>query len=416
MGLIYVAWRNVFRNKRRTILNVIAVSIGIIMVIIGLGWMRGYQTGIFNSMINFETGHIQVLNKDYLAQERRLPLDLNVKRAAELRTLLLNDKRIEEAAPRINFMLTLGFKGKSRALLARAIDPLPESRVTILRTLVTSGSYLDSGPGLLVGKPLAEKYGLRAGDSVSITAQTRFSSEENAQENFEYLKVVGIFFSGYPAIDENIVYIDFDTASRFLLMHDEATKLVLRVKPGYDPAAVLPDVQARLAGTVDGVYPWERFAQVVVSAVAADGSSFGFIFLVIYVLIVIGIRNSMSMSVEERVAEVGTLRAVGMKRRTIMLMFLAESAFIAGIGIAASLIVGGAIAWFLQNVGFDFGAFLPANIPIPFGSKFTADFRAYDFILAILFGCLTAVLSGLAPARRAARLAIARAMGTQALK
>jgi ABC-type lipoprotein release transport system permease subunit len=416
MGLIYVAWRNVFRNKRRTILNVIAVSIGIIMVIIGLGWMRGYQTGIFNSMINFETGHIQVLNKDYLAQERRLPLDRNVERAAELRARLLVDPRIEAVAPRINFTMKVGFRGKSRALLGRAIDPLPESRVTVLHTLIVSGNYLDRSPGVLIGRPLAEKYGLKAGDSVTISAETKYSSAENAQENFEYVKVAGIFYYGYPAIDENVVYIDFDTASRFLLMNDEATKLVIRCRPGVDPASVLPDVQARLAGTAYRAYPWERFAQVVVSAVAADGSSFGFIFLIIYILIVIGIRNSMSMSVEERVAEVGTLRAIGAKKRTVMFMFLAESIFISGIGIAVSLLVGGAVAWVLQNVGFDFGSFLPAEIPIPFGSRFTADFRAYDFLLAVLFGCLTAVLSGLAPARRAARLVIARAMGTQAVE
>ncbi|MBN2351296.1 MAG: ABC transporter permease [Spirochaetales bacterium] len=416
MGLIYVAWRNVFRNKRRTILNVIAVAIGMIMVIIGLGWMRGYQTGIFNAMINFETGHIQVLDKDYLAQERRLPLDLNVERASELRARLLTDPRIEEAAPRINFMMTLGFRGKSRTLLARAIDPVPESRVTILHTLIVSGNYLDKSPGVLIGRPLAEKYGLQAGDSVAVTAETKLSSAANAQENFEYMKVAGIFHYGYPAIDENVVYVDFASASGFLLMRDEATKLVLRVKPGDDPGAVLPDVQARLAGTPYQAYPWERFAQVVVSAVAADGSSFGFIFLIIYILIVIGIRNSMSMSVEERVSEVGTLRAIGMKKRTVMLMFLAESTFLAGLGIAASLVAGGAAAWVLQNVGFDFGSLMPADIPIPFGSRFTADFRAYDFLIAVLFGCLTAILSGLAPAQRAAKRVIARAMGAQAAK
>ena len=70
----------------------------------------------------------------------------------------------------------------------------------------------------------------------------------------------------------------------------------------------------------------------------------------------------------------------------------------------------------LQFVGFDFGSIMPEDIPIPFGEKFTADFRWFDFGLAILFGSLTAILSGLSPARRAARLIIAKAMGTQAVK
>ncbi len=416
MGLLYVAWRNVFRNKRRTNLNVIAMVIGIVMMIIGVGWMRGYQSGIFKSMINFETGHIQVLNQDYLAQERRLPLDLNVTNLEEVRSRLLADKRVEEAAPRIDFMMKLGFRGKSRMLLTRAISPAREARVTILHTLMVDGAYLKDGEGVLVGRPLAEKYGLHVGDTVTLTAYTKFSSESNAQENLEYAKVTGIFFYGYPAIDDNVVYTDLGTATRLLRFSDEATKLVVRLKDGYDPNIILPDIQALLKGTNLAAYPWERFAQVVVSAVTADGSSFGFMFIVIYILIIIGIRNSMSMSVEERTSEVGTLRAVGMKKRHIILLFLAESVCIAGVAIVISLVVGGVIAALLQFVGFDFGSFLPEDIPIPFGEKFTADFRWFDFGLAVLFGSLTAMLSGLSPARRAAKLMIAKAMGTQAVK
>jgi ABC-type lipoprotein release transport system permease subunit len=416
MGLLYVAWRNVFRNKRRTILNVIALVIGIVMMIIGVGWMRGYQSGIFKSMINFETGHIQVLNQEYLAQERRMPLDLNVTNLEEVRSRLLADKRVEEAAPRIDFMMKLGFRGKSRTLLARAIDPAVEARVTILHTLIEKGTYLKNGEGVLVGRPLAEKYGLHVGDTVTLTAYTKYSSDANAQENLDYATVAGIFFYGYPAIDDNVVYTDLKTASRLLRFSNEATKLVVRLKGGYDPNAVLPEIQSRLAGTNLKAYPWERFAQVVVSAVTADGSSFGFIFLIIYVLIIIGIRNSMSMSVEERTSEVGTLRAVGMKKRHILLLFLAESVCIAGVAIVISLVVGGVVAALLQFVGFDFGSIMPEDIPIPFGEKFTADFRWFDFGLAILFGSLTAILSGLSPARRAAKLIIAKAMGTQAVK
>jgi putative ABC transport system permease protein len=416
MGLLYVAWRNVFRNKRRTVLNVIALTIGIIMMIVGVGWMRGYQSGIFTSMINFETGHLQVLNKDYLAQERRLPLDLNVTRVGDVRGRLLEDPRVAEATPRINFMMKLGFRGKSRMLLTRAIDPEKEARVSILHTLMVDGTYLTDGAGVLMGRPLAEKYGLQVGDSVTLTAFTKYSSDGNSQENLEYATVAGIFFYGYPAIDDNVVYLDMTTASRLLRFSDEATKLVVRLKDGNDPQAVLPDLQARLAGTGNKAYPWERFAEVVVSAVTADGSSFGFMFVIIYILIIIGIRNSMSMSVEERTSEIGTLRAVGMKKRHIILLFLAESVCVAGVAIVISLVAGGVIAALLQFVGFDFGSFLPKDIPIPFGEKFTADFRWFDFGLAVLFGGLTAVLSGLSPARRAAKLVIARAMGTQAVK
>ncbi|MBN1524262.1 MAG: ABC transporter permease [Spirochaetales bacterium] len=416
MELLFIALRNVFRNKRRTILNVIALAIGMIMIIIGIGWMRGYQTGLFQSMINFETGHLQILNRGYLDEERRLPLDANVNGIHTLGASLQEDDRIEAITPRINFGVVLGANGYSRHLIGRAIQPDTEQKVSILHTLIKAGDYFETGSGVLVSKPLAEKLGISEGSSVSLTAYTKYSTEENPQPNLVFTSVVGIFHYGYPAIDDNVIYTDFDTASDLLLMEDEATKLVIRLKPNADRNAVMKNIEKKLAGTPEAAYPWERFAEVVVSAVNADGSTFALFLLVIYLLIILGVRNAMSMSVQDRTREIGTLRAIGMKRRTISALFLAESVWISLIAAVFGLIVGGVLALFLQYVGFNMGDYLPEEIPIPFGEKFTADFRWFDFVFAVVFGAVTALLAGLAPARRAAKIVIARAMSTTAIK
>jgi putative ABC transport system permease protein len=310
----------------------------------------------------------------------------------------------------------IGAHGYSRYLVGRAIAPETESKVSILHTLIEKGGYFESGRGVLVGKPLAEKLGITIGSPITLTADTKYASEDNPQPNIIFSQVTGISHYGYPAIDENIIYTDFHTASELLLMEDEATKLVVRVKPDTDVNDIREQIGKRIDGTNHTVYPWERFAEVVVSAVQADGSSFGVIFLFIYILIVVGILNSMSMSVEERTREIGTLRAVGMKKRTIILLFLAESIWFSLIAVVIALVIGGLLAVFLQFVGFDMGEYLPDEIPIPFGETFTADFRWYDFLLAAVFGTITALIAGLFPAMRAAKIIIARAMGTTGIK
>ena len=134
--------------------------------------------------------------------------------------------------------------------------------------------------------------------------------------------------------------------------------------------------------------------------------------VVIYILILLGILNSMSMSIHERIREVGTLRAIGMRACKVTRMFLAESTVIALIGAFFGLLFAGVFAFYLSTVGIDFSSYLPKDMPIPFGEHFTADYRWYDFVLGTLLGVVTAVIGGYPPSRRAAGTPISEAMGS----
>lgn len=429
MELFLAAAKNIRRNRRRSILNIAALAIGLAIMILGLGWINGYDIYIYRALQNFETGHAQILNEAYLDEQRRLPVDINVPRYAETRNTLAAREDVVAAAGRIVFSMSLSHGSRSARLLGRAIDPEPEAEVTIIEDSVEAGSYLSSeNQGVLISRSLAKKFEVGVGDTMFVTALDKFGVD-----NLIDVPVVGIFSYGYPAIDDNVVFFDLKTASELLSMDNEVTKIVLRFPQGADFDAVQEGIAADLSGLpASGIEvevdpgeedserqsvelvakSWRHFAQVAVSAVRQDVGSFKIMVGIIIFLIVIGILNSMSMSVHERTREIGTLRAIGMKRRQVTFMISMESVALGLVAFLAGVLLSAPVAFFLQTVGLDIGQYMPENIPVPFGELFFAEFTISHYLWTLFTGLATASVGAFIPARRAAKLEIAEAMRT----
>jgi putative ABC transport system permease protein len=147
-----------------------------------------------------------------------------------------------------------------------------------------------------------------------------------------------------------------------------------------------------------------------VVAVKSDTFFFWVMLVILFVLIVVGIVNSMSMAVLERTDELGTLRAVGMRRGALVRLVVLEGAWISAISIVAALILSAPIAVYLSTAGLDISQALPENVPIPFGEAFHADFAVWHYFVSIGVAVATAVLGSLVPAWRAGRMNIVTAM------
>ena len=407
MKLLRIAVRNIRRNRRRTILNVIALAVGLGIALIAFGWINGYQVYIYGTLQDIETGHVQILNREYLDEAVRLPLDLNVPNYTETRVALTNIEGVGAAGGRINFSAKVSHGAESSYLLGRAIDPEAEAEITVLADSIKEGSYLSlENPGILVSVPLAKRFGVTPGDTMFITARDRYDVE-----NLIDARVVGLYELGYPAVDDNIVFFDLITASELLSMEDEVTKIVLRAAPG----TAIPELYSRVTESVPdlAVKSWQYFAQVAVSGVQADTASFQIIVVVLILLVVVGILNSMSMSVYERTRELGTLRAIGMKRRQRVGVIIAEAVTIGVLGFLGGVIFSAPAVYYTGWVGFDLTQLLSeGDLEIPFGDRFFAAFTVGHYILTLVIGIVATAAGAWIPARRAARIEVAEAMRT----
>jgi putative ABC transport system permease protein len=430
MELIAVAWKNLFRNRRRSVLNIIALVVGIVMLIAAIGWIRGYFTTLYGGIMRFDTGEVQVLNPEYLEKERKMPLNLSIKEYQQMQEQLLSLPYIKEAAGRIDYSLSLGNGAKTMPLLGRAVDPDRESRITVIDDHIIEGSWLDADEnGVVIGSGVAEKLNVSIGDTVWLRVQDRYNAP-----NLTAAAVVGIFRLGFPLMDDGMVFTSLQFANELLRMDGAVTRVVITLTDGMRPEKgaellnrellnrKLPDrelsaeaLQKEALQNVElfseyAAWPWQRFAESLVKAVQADSGAFYLFMTILTLLIFLNILNSMSMAVRERGGELGTLRAIGMRKKTLRRMLHLESLILSLAASAIGIAAAAGIAWYLQEVGLDFTSALPDDLPVPFGERFRADYRWWDFAAGVLFSCLTAFLGTLLPAMRVSRLSIIQTM------
>jgi putative ABC transport system permease protein len=396
-------------------LNIVAIGLGVALMFVCLGWVQGYSTYIYRAVITMQTGAAQILANGYLEESARCPLDLTVKGYSTLRRDLLTAREVSGVSGRIDFPLRIIAASGSVRLLGQGIDAKAESGVTTIAGKVVEGRYLDDRPGLLLGKTLAAKLGVGPGTSVIVSATDRYGVENRIA-----LPIVGLLSFGYSAMDDYLAWMDLASAQNLLDLGDEVTRIVVA---GPDAAKSLRAVQAFVSMVggkeVDGssvagglkAYGWQEFAKATVSGVSTDSESFYIVAIILFGLIIVGILNSMSMSVEERHREIAALRAIGFRRRDARKMILLESVALAIIGVLAGLIIAAPIVYWLGVVGVDIAAMIPKDFPVPFGEIYHADYRFWHLLLSLGLGIAASVAGALTPASRAAKLPIAETIG-----
>jgi ABC-type lipoprotein release transport system permease subunit len=401
-----LAWKNVSRNKRRSILSTVALAITVAVLIFGIGWIQGYGTYVFASMRRFDTGDLQILRQGYREQQGRFPLDLTVDSYTTTRRRLLGLPWVQAAAGRIDFTLRLSNGRDSVPLVGRAVDPAAEATVTTISRYIRAGDFFQSGPGVVIGQTLAERMDLAVGDTVRVAAVNR-----HGVTDFTHARVVGVFRLGYPLMDSQVALMDLGTAQVFLDLPDAVTRVVVVTRPGQSTSGRVAEYNEGSGGTDLRAYPWSDFAEATVNAVRADSGSFWIMLALMALLSFLGLTNSMAMNVNERIPEIGTLRAIGAKRRDIFALFSQESLLLGLVASVAGALLAAPVALYISRVGFDMGGLFPEDIPIPFGDRFYADYRVVHFCIGVLFGAVAAYIGAILPARRASRIGVAQAMG-----
>jgi putative ABC transport system permease protein len=410
MELLQIALRNIRRNERRSKLTIITIVIGVTILMNVQGLLRGITTTVYGHMMAMDTAQAQVEAAGYRADARRLPLDQVVDDPDSLAAALRKVPGVVAVSERVDaaFELTNGREGVRT--IARGVGQ-DEARVTDLgKNLVAGGMFEPGKPGLVIGKGLAAKLGLKVGDAAYFTALDRHSVR-----NLGSAPVTGIFEYGYPLLDDHLVYTDIDQARAFLDLGKVATRLVVRGADPQDSEALTAKVAAAVAAARPAglaVHEWKTFAENLVSTIETRLSLIITILGVLFVLIIAGIFNTMAMNVQERYREIGTLRAIGIRRSGLQAMFFVEGLLMGLGGCLVAAIPSTIVGVWLGVWGLDLSGIFPRDIPIPFGSALKSSYSVLDALRAVAAGLGAATLGSILPARAAARLPITEALGS----
>jgi putative ABC transport system permease protein len=405
MLLLSLAVRNARRNVRRSLLTALMITLGVALLTVAMAWIDGVLGSALDGAAR-NIGMVRVVTPEFAAREQVLPIDENFAESRALEAAIAAVPGVTSVVPRIQMPVTVSAGdaiGERFGLLSGA----PASyyaEVLDLDAQLVGGRLPQADGEVVIGQTLAEQVGASLGAEVVILGATQDGSLSPAK-----VTIVGVADLGNASQDRQI----FGTLEqvRYLAdIPDGATELLV-FGPSRDDA---PDTAAAVAALPEtkglDVRAWSQrkpFDELLGFIGAVHTVSGG----VIVFITALGVFNTMLMSVLERTGEVGVLRALGLKAREVVVLFVVEALTIALVGGAAGAVLGSVGALYLQEVGVNLGSAVDkVGTALPVSSVVYARLTPDTLVGAVLLGLVMAVLGGALPAFRAARISPVEAM------
>jgi putative ABC transport system permease protein len=394
-----IAFRNVLRNRRRTLLNVCMIAGGVSALILFNSFVLSVVNGLRDITIKTQTGHLQVATPLYWSRAAKSPKDSLLEDAARIQKRITKHPQVKSASGRLTFFGLISKGDQSTSVQGMSFDPAAEGNVS--RSFhFDKGRPFQSGKAyeVAVGSSLAKQVDVRVGDNVTILANT-FDGVVNAID----LEVVGIFTTTVAAIDERTVLLPLKTAQK-LLDTDKVEQIIVNLKDTAQTDSVFAFLQKELPKSLEP-RTWYTVSKMYQQVEDFNRVQNSVLEVIILSLILLGILNTIGMSVFERTGEIGTIAALGESASAIWGQFILEGAILGLLGSIAGVITG---ALLLQLVNY-----LRIALVIPGASQaITIELRFFwiPFINAGILSILAGTLAAIFPAYRASRMNIANAL------
>jgi len=366
--LIKIAWRNVMRNKRRTVLSALVISVGLSIYILMNSIMAGMDRANIDNLIELSTSSIKISTEQYAEDKESLPLKYGIPFADQLLAYIKEQQHVIGATPRTQFLGQLSNWEDTMPIIGQVVDIKSDETVFSLDNYLVGNYFTGSEENeIMLGKDLADEMGVGVDDYITLYALTRYDSR-NADE----FHIVGLLNTTDPNINLNTVLISYDTADNFLDLENLITEIDVALERRVSFSQFTNDVD-ELAQSIKKEFSELRVETFTELASAFLGITeqkkiFGSIMmLIILAIAAVGIFNSVLMSVYERIREIGVLRAQGFERKEIVGLFIWEGIFIGILGSLIGVVLGCGFNLYLVIQGFPLDKFVGfQNSGIPY--------------------------------------------------
>jgi len=395
--MLKIAVRNVFRNKRRTFITEMAVIFGAITIILTGGIFEFMVHGLREQTIKTQLGHIQIHAKRYSSKGISNPWKYIIKKPEEIIRHIADIPEIKAITERVEFSGIISSGEISTNFIAIGVTPNKESLVSSGLNIIHGKKVSEMNPdSALIGKELAEGLGVKIGDSLTLLTNTVHGS-------FNAVEVVvdGIFQSGSSEYDKRAIITTLQKAQTLLDL-EGVTSLIVILNRTEDTDIVAKKITHRFSNAQIAVElnTWEKLATYYRQVKGMFDGIFGSVKFIIAIVVILGIANTMIMSVLERTNEIGTVMALGGSRSQIIILFLLEALTIGLIGGIVGIALGSLITKVVAIIG----------IPVPPPPGQNAGFVIRPLILsssiifAFILSVFSSLLSGIYPAYKASKL------------
>ncbi|HDP95234.1 MAG TPA: ABC transporter permease [Candidatus Aminicenantes bacterium] len=400
--ILKMAFRNVFRRKRRSLLTALSMFGGFVLAAFFIGFPDGSYNHIIDAFTRTRLGHIQIHHHEYLETPS---LYRTVDNPGRLGDILDKTEEIENWTPRLYSAGLAAAKEKSAGVRIIGVHPQQEHRTTGFGNRIVEGKSFSSSTAkeTIIGKGLAKLLHAGIGNDIVIISQAADGSIAN-----ERYGVVGILDSGNEVDDRSAFYLPLNEAQELLVLGERVHEIAMVVTKLGRVGAITRNLRTRIGSSEIQVAPWQEFAESFYKAMKADQEGMWIMLLVIVLVVAVGILNTVLMSVLERQREYGMLRAVGTRPGQIVRLVLAEVMILAAFCIAAGTLAGLLINHVFSLKGIRFAdAFTYGGMAF---ETIRTEINLRSFTIPTATVLLSALLVSLIPALKAAHTDPARSM------
>ncbi len=393
--LAMLAWRNLWRNHRRTIIMISAITVGVWAMIFMTALLRGMVNDMLRDGIQTLPGHVQIHHPGF----RDDPSVNNlIPATGTALDGIFGDNGFEAWASRVKVPAVITSERESRGVTLFGIDPAAEAQISFVANDIAEGRFLEdeADSGIVIGRKLADKLDTRLGKRVVLMSQD--PDNEIADRGF---RIVGIFDSDPDSHEETFVFAGRATIQKMLGIGDRVTEVVF-LAGDYQNIEPLYRRVSELAGPDVDVEPWyelDRYLSTMLNIM--DGFVLVWI-VVVFLALSFGLVNTLVMAVFERIREIGLMLALGMRPANILGQIVVESLLLLVIGLA----LGNAFAWMTVvplKDGIDISAVAEGMEMMGASSMLYPDLQIRDVITANIVVLALGFLASLSPAWRASR-------------
>lgn len=398
-----LAIRNLFRHRKRTLVALSAISFGVIALLIAGGFIEWVFWGMREGTIQSRFGHIQMTRPSYFEAGIADPFAYMLPDGIEEKIKPESMSHVDVISKRLVLSGLVSHDDTSVGFIGEGMDPEKDAAVSKHLTIAEGDRLSADDPnGMLLGKGLAASLGVSVGDTVVLLVTTAAGSMNGVEGS-----VRGIFQSASSAYDAAALRLSIETARQLLRVQGEHSWVIL-LDETERTDAVLSQLQTDYPTEQFQVEfkPWHALADFYNKTVKLYSRQMDIIRLVIGLVIVLSISNTLAMSVHERTGEIGTLMAIGLKRRNILQLFMTEGVLLGIVGGILGVVVGGGLGATISWIGIPLPP--PPGMDVALTGRIMLSWPLAAGVL--MLALLTAFFGSIFPAMKAARLEIVDAL------
>ena len=399
-----IALRNIFRNKRRSLITISAVGIGLGALIFIWSFVEGAHRQMINNYTSYTTSPVQVQPAGYQTNPK---LERVIKDSAAVTARLKLHGSVKAVSPRIRAEGLLASSEASVGTVVFGVQPAAELQVSTLNKRIATGTFLDNDghDQIIIGKDMALNLNVTTGDKIVFMSQ---AADGSIASGAYYVQ--GIIDSGVTEIDKGLALITFQAADELFVMNGRPSQIAVQLHEVEHAARTAAELTAGFNDPGLEILSWNTVSPILQQWLDYDNTFIWIIVVIVMIVVAIGIMNTVLMGVLERTREFGILLALGTKEGQIITMVAWESVFLGLIGTAFGLLFGLAASLYFQQAGIDLTLFTDALNSFymePIIHTYV-NFK-YTFISSIMV-LVTSVVVSIYPAWTAAKLVPVKAI------